>query len=1007
MKQHLLKVSLFIWLILAGCTSQIPPSDGESQYLAYAPDGIPFTVSAIPWQADRQGNHRAVVSVTEAPDGTRAVQAELPWRRPDLRPETKKVIVTDAATGAEIKNVFVRELTSEKGVVVFEPVTVPGEYHIYYLPYKFRKGSDDARYGKPWNDYLPPVYEADSAWTASVPADPSSLPHARVLRFESRSRFDCFTPMGNIATARETDSLKQAHPENPVLFTEDRAYPIRLAKRLPVRWVRENGPSGSFTGYALRNEYYVWQIGVWAARQELKNVRLGFGDFTNGTDTIRRNEATCFNQEGVNWDGNPATFAVHVPEGNVQALWCGLQIPDNARTGTYTGTVTLTADGIAPRTLPVHIRVGSHVLADKGDGDLWRHARLRWLNSTIGTDSLPVTPYQDMAVSGHTVTATGKFLTIGGNGLPDSIRINEREVLAEPLLFVVQTNRGAVPFRATNVQVKQPAPGLVTWQASAEEGTIRFDCRAHMEYDGYIRYNLKITSSQPLEVNDIRLVTRYTPYASEYFMGTGFNGGFRPATYTWDWKGPWDSYWMGGARAGLHVEFRGGAYHGPLLNDYKPAPPQAWANNRKGRISVTGTPGQSAGVIASTGKTTLTPEPKEFEFALLITPVKPVNPAKHFSERYYHARHSGFDQAAAEGANIANIHHAQPLNPVINYPFIVRDSLTEFIRHEHENGRKVKLYYTIRELSNAAVEIYALKSLGHEIYVSGPGYGLPWHCEHLIDDYKPAWYAELPGENADAALVLNGFSRWINYYLEGLRWMFENYGIDGIYMDDVSFDRTVMKRMRKIMERYHPGALIDLHSNTGYSIGPANQYTGFFPYIDRLWFGESFRYNRMQPDEWFVTFSGIPFGQMSEMLQDGGNRFLGMVYGTTARHSYGRYSPAPVWALWKSFGIEEARMLGYWDEDCPVRTSSPDVKATVYIKPDAVLIALGNFGPESRTVQLATDWKALGMSPDSVRIEAPAIDDFQQAHTFTPGEPVSVKSKEGCILLLTRTDGIR
>ena len=134
----------------------------------------------------------------------------------------------------------------------------------------------------------------------------------------------------------------------------------------------------------------------------------------------------------------------------------------------------------------------------------------------------------------------------------------------------------------------------------------------------------------------------------------------------------------------------------------------------------------------------------------------------------------GFDKAAEEGANIINIHHAKPLNPVINYPFIVRDSLIGFIKHEHEFGRKVKLYYTIRELTNYVQEIYALKSLKHEIFVSGPGYGLPWHCEHLIDDYRAAWYSEMPNETSDAALVLNGFSRWINYYLEGLRWMFEN-----------------------------------------------------------------------------------------------------------------------------------------------------------------------------------------------------------------------------------------
>jgi hypothetical protein len=39
--------------------------------------------------------------------------------------------------------------------------------------------------------------------------------------------------------------------------------------------------------------------------------------------------------------------------------------------------------------------------------------------------------------------------------------------------------------------------------------------------------------------------------------------------------------------------------------------------------------------------------------------------------------------------------------------------------------------------------------------------------------------------------------------------MLENYKIDRLYMDDVSFDRPVMKRMRKIMEHYRPGALIE------------------------------------------------------------------------------------------------------------------------------------------------------------------------------------------------------
>ena len=487
-------------------------------------------------------------------------------------------------------------------------------------------------------------------------------------------------------------------------------------------------------------------------------------------------------------------------------------------------------------------------------------------------------------------------------------------------------------------------------------------------------------------------------------MGAGFKGGFRPHSHSWYWQGPWDSYWMGNDKAGLHVEFRGASYNGPLLNDYKPEPPTNWANGGRGSISVSEGKEKEAIVIAQTGEMQLSSEEKDFEFAFLITPVKPINTAKHFSERYYHSNPSGFNKAAEEGANIANIHHAQQLNPFINYPFVVRDSLVDFINYQHQFNRKVKIYYTIRELSNYAVEIYALKSLNHEIFPSGRGYGIPWLCEHLIDDYKPAWYTELPNETSDAALVLSGFSRWINYYLEGLRWMFENYKLDGIYMDDVAFDRNVMKRMRKIIQKYRPEALVDLHSNTWYSVGPANQYTDFFPYIDRLWFGESFKYNQMTPDEWFVTFSGIPFGQMSEMLQDGGNRFLGMVYGATGRHSYSQFSPAPVWRLWKSFGIEDAEMIGYWDAKCPIHTSSDDVKATVYAKEDKALISLGNFGNKNIKIKLHIDWDLLGLDPSNSMLYAPEVEDFQKQLTFAVYEFIPINAKGGRLLILKKRE---
>lgn len=125
-----------------------------------------------------------------------------------------------------------------------------------------------------------------------------------------------------------------------------------------------------------------------------------------------------------------------------------------------------------------------------------------------------------------------------------------------------------------------------------------------------------------------------------------------------------------------------------------------------------------------------------------------------------------------------------------------------------------------------------------------------------------------------------------------------------------------------------------------------------------------------------------------------------MVYGATGRHSYSQFSPAPVWALWKQFGIEEARMVGYWDDSCPVRTSSEEVKATAYVKPGSVLVAVGNFGDSEALCRLSFDWKALGLDPSRVSMELPAVENFQEARSLTPGEALRIAPKEGCLLWL-------
>ena len=168
-------------------------------------------------------------------------------------------------------------------------------------------------------------------------------------------------------------------------------------------------------------------------------------------------------------------------------MWCGIQIPKNAKTGDYTGTATLIAEGAMPRKIKVTLHVDEQFLADKGDSEEWRHSRLRWLNSTIGIDDLPVTPYGEMKMSGNTIIATGKTFVIDNNGLPKSIGINNCQVLAKPVSFEVVTSTGTIIFAATNLVSRQVSTGKITWTASSVQNGLKFTCDATMEYDGIFR----------------------------------------------------------------------------------------------------------------------------------------------------------------------------------------------------------------------------------------------------------------------------------------------------------------------------------------------------------------------------------------------------------------------------------------------------------------------------------------------------------------------------------------
>jgi hypothetical protein len=724
-----------------------------------------------------------------------------------------------------------------------------------------------------------------------------------------------------------------------------------------------------------------------------------------------------------------------VPQGKVQALWFGVAVPRDAAPGTYRGTVTLRAKNAPATPVTLTLNVSDQLLEDAGDGDLWRHARLRWLDSTIGLDDEVFPPYTPVSVASQDLAVLGRAVRLADTGLfssitscftrnVDGIDAAPQELLAEPMRLVVQPEGGPpVIWQGGGPKTLAQAPGAVSWEATSTAHAMELQCRAKLECDGYVNFRLTLTSRQAARLGDVRLEIPLRREIATYMMGLGRKGGYRPKQWQWKWDAARSNnqLWIGDVNAGLSCKLKHTEDRWDLFNLQESGLYQDWGNGGQGGCVVEEVGADQVVIRAYTGpREVAAGQELHFNFGLLITPVKTLD-KNHWQWRYFHRSAAApVAEAAATGATVINLHQGDGLNPYINYPFLTTDRLAAYAAEAHARQMKVKLYYTIRELSNYTAEFWALRSLGGEIYTTGPGFrladqfaeqptaargptGSSWLCEHAMTGYVPAWHQPLGNGHYDAAIATTGLSRWHNYYLEGLNWLVRNVGIDGLYLDGIGYDREIMKRVRKVLQRARPGCLIDFHSGSHfhpqYGLNNcANLYIELFPCIDSLWFGEGFDYNE-PPDYWMVEMAGIPYGLFGEMLHGGGNPWRGMVYGMTNRLGWSG-DPRGLWKVWDEFGIAQARMIGYWDSACPVKTGRDDVLATVYQREGRTLVGLASWASAPASVKLAIDFERLGLDPAKAHLYAPRIAAFQGEVLFTPSDSIPVAPGRGWLLVL-------
>lgn len=942
------------------------------------------TWSEVAWGGDNEERPKLfnwniwpnrVVFRVDVPDGTQIVRGEAVWRRSLLSIRVKGLKLLHAESGALVRDAHLIHYSQERVIVDFRPTAGSGTYHLYY-------GAAEAVLFEPSPELLEMSY--------AIGDPPRVTPEC----IEARCPLDSFYPMEVIALETEAETLLAAHPEATYLvFPEDRDRPIKMRAEIPAHWALQ-GPRCDLVLPADRNEYRVFQLGLWACRAGLSDVQVSTTDLMSKDGIISASQIQCVTLESKTqhlYMGRP-TGPFDVPHSQVRALWFGIDLTPDCAPGEYVGSIFVQPSDQAPTSIPIRISVSNLVVSERGDHDLWRLSRLRWLESDVGLGGEIYAPFTPLTVSEHDgeISTWGHTFVLGSAGLIHQVRFGEGDILAASISLEGQCEGMPIVWEESSVDIIERFPDHISWHGQARAEALHLSVEGRIEFDGCAVLNLGLQADQACQVEDLALNVPWRTEHAELATGMGYRGR-RVGDRTWRYLerqfqfGP--CVWLGSMRAGL----------GWLTESGEP-----WEDPTRVDAATIVGHGDVVTFRANFGTHIIDPDtPWSLRFVLRPTPVKPPDP-RHWQFRYMHVGGDfrpgdndtpqsflrddcrRLEEAAEIGVRRLNLHDWW--GPAFNYPWQWEgaDNLSRLTTEAHRRGIYVKVYNSGRELSTLAPEFWALveeASRGEVSVVGDPHlshqrFQDAWHENHLSDDLAQGWPRLPSGLGNEHTVVVGCAHRYGNFYLESVRYMTRFFGTDGAYWDGAEYPypsrnrragfgyidrvgtlratttylavRELSKRMWTMFHQENPEATIDSHHGNTLLASPIAEHMLCLPFIDSIWHGEGFDYERMDPWSWLVEIAGLPFGVPSELL--GGDDYIGraMLFGIWPRMGWcaGTEKQQRLWAFFDRFGIQDATMIGWWEENSPVVVDRPETYATAFVHPDnGVLVAISSWHP--------------------------------------------------------------
>lgn len=732
------------------------------------------------------------------------------------------------------------------------------------------------------------------------------------------------------------------------------------------------------------NEIFVFQLAfVSEADDIIKNIEYK-GDV----------KISCINTDITDKFGKKSVQSIAVKKNRIQPLFFTVKA-EKLGERQEKCEITINTEN-EKRSFHLIFNINTSHVENNGYNDLWRLSRIKWLNSDLYMDESVVKPYVPPVMHDGKIEILGRDIIMGDDGLPVQICSKFSESVE-----VEEAVQKKLFYKAPEFSINGSSIGAGKRMYSEHNNRIEMltliekdDYSAvvmgMVRYEGCMEYSVKITPKHDFKAKNVSLDLYISEECSLLMHGLGHRASkAENLSFKWDNQKQQDSIFIGCVNCGMRLKLKAENYIRPLVNIFYKnlplkTPVETWDNHGRGGITITKHNGYTH-LSAFTGEFDYKEnETREFLFEMHITPLKPIDYKKAFSVRYCHNSKlkdeiKEIDTASKNNLSHVIFHQGNMIMPFINYPFYEVDRLKHAVEYAKQKNIGIKLYYTEREHSNHMAETFVYKALGDEIILRKQGVSHSWQKEKpqwLIDNFGediiPGWFVKYKHgkykNDHDISFIVRPDTRLDNYYIEGLNWLVENIGISGIYIDDTSLDRTTLERARKVLQKTN--GLIDMHTwnheevRAG-DVSCMNLYTEIVPFLDSIWLGEGFFYKKYSPEYMLAEVSGIPYGVTGQMLEGGGDLYLGILYGMNNRYGWNYTNAVWMYKIWDDFDIINSKMLGYWHSRNPVKTSNPNVLTTVYLKDNEALICAYNFSDKSEKFIFEIDEKLLGFKGKS------------------------------------------